>query len=79
MYNINSANVDRAGKETKPAFKLGNVAPNYVSGKVAIKFDGQDAASSKLFSKLSSYTPTAGDRVIMANVGNTYIILGKVD
>lgn len=58
-------------------FKLGQVASNYVSGRPSIIFEGEDAASLKAYPYLSSYTPVAGDIVLLARVGNSYIVLGK--
>jgi len=53
-------------------FKLGTI----VNGKV--RFDGEDTTSQKSYKKLGSYTITEGDRVLLARISGTYIILGKV-
>jgi len=45
-----------------------------------VTFDGDTTLSSNGFAILPhSYIPTAGDRVVMLPVGNTYIIVGSVD
>lgn len=59
-------------KEEKKVFKLGTI----VDGKV--KFDGEDSPSEKNYTRLGSYTTTNGDRVLLALVGGTYVILGDV-
>ena len=64
-------------QKTDRVFWLGKV--DSVSGGLpAILFDGEETASGKLYAKLDSYSPSAGDRVILAKVSGTYIVLGKV-
>lgn len=41
-------------------------------------FDGQTAATAKRYKRLSTYTPTAGDRVLVAKISGSYVILGKI-
>lgn len=43
-----------------------------------IRFYGETTASQKPYKYLSSYTPVAGDKVLLARVAKTYVILGKV-
>lgn len=59
-------------KEDKRVFKLGTI----VDGKV--KFDGEDSPSQKNYTRLGSYTVVDGDRVLLAVVSGTYVVLGKV-
>ena len=40
--------------------------------------DGENIASEKEYPRLASYKPVAGDRVILAKLAGTYVILGKV-
>lgn len=54
--------------------KYGQVDPNYSGGRPKIKFDGEDIVSGKAYPYLSSYVPTANDRVIMLDG----VIMGKV-
>jgi hypothetical protein len=64
-------------KEPEKIFRLGKV--DSVSGGLpAILFDGEETASGKLYAKLSTYSPSTGDRVLLAKVSGTYIVLGKV-
>lgn len=60
-------------------FKLATVTALFSpSGSPKIKFDGESTASEKKYSYLASYTPTVNDRVLLASVGGTYVILGKI-
>lgn len=43
-----------------------------------LRFDGESSASSKYYKRLGTYTPASGDRVLLARVSGTYVILGKV-
>ena len=64
-------------QKTDRVFRLGEV--DSVSGGLpAILFDGEETASGKLYAKLDGYSPTTGDRVLLAKVSGTYIVLGKV-
>ncbi len=60
------------------AFRLGKIDPEYSSGRPKIVFDGESTASTKQYPYLSSYEPTAGDRVLLAKIAGSYVILGKV-
>ena len=64
-------------KEDKEIWKLGTVTDLFESGKGKIMFDGETIASGKEYSSLN-YTATIGDRVLLAVVKGTYVILGKV-
>ncbi|AXB47317.1 hypothetical protein [Amycolatopsis albispora] len=48
------------------------------STKPRVTFDGDTALGEKSLPYLASYTPTASDRVLVLPVGNTYVIVGKV-
>jgi hypothetical protein len=50
-----------------------------ITGGVAVQFDGETSASTKLYKRLSSYSsPAVNDRVLLVKVGGTYVILGKI-
>lgn len=52
---------------------------SYTSGSgITLIFDGQTAATTKRFKRLSTYTPSAGARVLVAKIGGSYVILGAV-
>jgi len=63
--------------QNEKAFSLGIVGG--VSGnKVTIQFDGETSVSQKYYPILASYTPVVGDRVLVANVSGTHVVLGKI-
>jgi hypothetical protein len=66
----------RNGKQS--AFKLGTIPSGYISGKPQVIFDGESQASAKAYTYLSTYTPSAGDRVLIALTPTNAVILGKV-
>lgn len=49
-----------------------------VSGRTRVRFAGESQSTQKRYSYLSSYTPVVGDRVLMARVKGSYVILGKL-
>jgi hypothetical protein len=59
-------------------FSLGKVSSTHSSGRPQIVFDGEDSASSKRYPYLSSYTPSANDRVLLVNVGGSHVVVGKI-
>jgi len=51
-----------------------------VSGSyVYVKFYGDSTASRKSYKRLSSYSPSTGDTVLMINVNGSYVIAGRVE
>jgi len=60
-------------------FKLATVVDLFENNTAKIKFDGEDVPSEKQYAYLKSYTPEVGDRILLAAIGGTYIILGKVN
>jgi hypothetical protein len=60
------------------AFSLGVIQSDYSSGRPKVKFDGDTTASSKQYPYLSSYTPASNDRVLLANIGGSHVIIGKI-
>ena len=65
-------------KRTEPLFRLGTVDLAYTSGLPKVKLDGDDTVTAKEYSHIRNYSPKAGDRVMLALVGNTYIIIGRL-
>jgi len=45
---------------------------------VPVTFEGESTLSTKLYPYMSGYIPYPLDRVVMAPVGNTYVIIGKI-
>ena len=60
------------------SFKIGSIASSYTSGRPAVKFDGESTASTRTYPYLSSYTPQANDRVLVAIVGHSGVVVGKI-
>jgi len=60
------------------AFLIGTIPADYTAGRPTITFDGESAASVRTYPYLSSYTPTAEDRVLIAVVGHSGVVLGKI-
>jgi len=65
-------------KSKTPTFRMGTIPSDYVSGRPTIKFDGETSASTRTYPYLSSYSPSANDRVLIALVGHGGVILGKI-
>lgn len=66
-----------SGEKMKAELKTGVV--DEVEGRLAsVKFSGESKSSLKKYKCMASYTPEAGDYVILAYISGTYIILGKV-
>lgn len=66
------------GGPTKAPYRLGKIDPEYTSGRPKIVFDGESTASEKQYPYLSFYTPEANDRVLLARIAGSYIVIGKV-
>ena len=62
----------------RTVFRLGTIPAGYTSGRPTILFDGESTISTRTYPYLSSYTPAAGDRVLLVMVGHSGVILGKV-
>lgn len=58
--------------------KLGIVVEIFSNGNPKIKFDGENIPSEKEYTRLSSYSPEVGDRVLLLYISGTYVVLGKV-
>lgn len=54
--------------------RFGYIDSTYVSGRPKVKFDGQDAPGVKTYPYLSSYNPTANDRVMIIQ----NVVVGKI-
>lgn len=56
---------------------LGEVS-SIETGGLTVTIDGEDTPTTKEYCFLSSYVPTAGDRVLIEEINGTYVVLGKV-
>lgn len=68
--------IAKLNKTQKP-FSLATVG-SVSGGKATLMFDGEGSYSSKYYPSLSPYTPRGGDRVLIANVADTHVILGGI-
>jgi len=68
----------REAMKSLVAFKLAKIPDDYVEGKPQLIFDGEDSPTVKRYSYLASYSPAAGDPVLVALVGTSGVVLGKV-
>lgn len=57
---------------------LGTVSSVVNGTGLQLTIDGESSPTSKQYMWLSPYRPFAGDRVLIADVGDQYVILGKV-
>ena len=64
-------------KRFEPLLYLATVGAVTSSG-VTLIFDGQTTATAKSYKRLSSYSPTAGDRVLVAKMSGSYVVLGAI-
>lgn len=77
ISNLLYKQISNAGETDQKGSKMATVTS--VSGSnVYIQFYGETSASQKPYKRLSSYTPTVGDTVILQNINNSYVITGKV-
>lgn len=68
-------------KRVPPLFVLGKIDPAYTSGRPKVVFDDDTSQTATgPYPYVSSYTPAADDRVLLARVGvsGKYVILGKI-
>lgn len=73
VLELNNINSDKSN------FKLGTVIDLFDNQTAQVQFDGEDTPSEKQYAYLESYPPTVFDRVLLAVIGGTYIIMGKVN
>jgi hypothetical protein len=69
-----------ADQSANAPVKIGTIDVAYAgTGLPKVKFDGESTTSVKAYPFLNSYKPVATDRVVLMPVGNTYVIVGKID
>lgn len=66
----------RKGDPTLPAHRLATVTST--AGGLQLMFDGETSSSGRSYPRLDSYTPAVPDRVLLAQVGTTWVVLGKI-
>ena len=70
--------VSMTEQEQQEPFKLATVVELFEIGTAKVQFDGEEEPSQKEYSYLASYTPVVGDRVLLASVAGTYVIMDKI-
>ena len=65
------------GNEDKSPFRMATVISKTTYTAV-VRFDGDDTNSTKEFKRLYGMSVYAGDRVLCARYGGTYIVLGAI-
>lgn len=70
--------VEMTEQEQQSPFKLGTVVELFDIGTAKIQFDGEEEPSEKEYSYLASYKPSIGDRVLLASVAGTYVIMDRI-
>lgn len=78
MYNSAVEQAQDERKDKQEVFKIGTVTALFPNGNAKIKFDGESIASQKKYSYISTYTAMVNDRVMLARVSGTWVILGKI-
>ena len=79
MYDNPGEQIDELRREFATEKPYRNaIVDNVTNNRPYIRFYGENTASQKPYKYLQSYTPVAGDKVLVARVANTYVILGKV-
>lgn len=66
------------GGEKPFELRLAAIDPAYTTGLAKVTFEGETAVSGKGYAWVRPYVPQPNDRVVMAPVGTSYLILGPV-
>lgn len=70
---------NQTAKRPATTLVLGTIPASYSgTGPPPVQFDWESSAGTRLYSYLSPYTPTAGDRVLVVLIGHGAVVLGKV-
>ena len=57
---------------------LGKLESKWDTIGLTLTIDGEDAPTQKKYAYLKSYNPNTGDRVLIADVGDSYVVLGAI-
>lgn len=60
-------------------FRIAVIDSSYTTGDPLVTFEGETTMSGKPYPYISTYTPRANDRVVLAPLGTSYIIVGAID
>ena len=76
MKNDLQTGLDKIYKQ-KTITHIGTIDPNYAGGKPRIALPiNKGELSGKTFRGLKSYIPTAGEEVLVLEIGDTFLIVG---
>jgi len=64
-------------KKPSPLLYLATIGTVSSSG-VTLIFDGQTTETAKSYKRLASYSPSAGQRVLVAKLSGSYVVLGRI-
>jgi hypothetical protein len=78
MSEISKDSLTPPAAPAQEFFKMATVTALFGNGMPKITFDGESAPSEKQYTCLSGYRPVVNDRVLLAVISGTYVILGKV-
>jgi hypothetical protein len=57
---------------------LGSISTIDNDNGLQLTIDGEDEPTTKKYTYMASYVPAAGDRVLIEEVGGSYVIMGKI-
>lgn len=57
---------------------LGTISAVDASNGLQLIIDGEDTPTTKKYTYMASYVPTANDRVLIEEISGSYVIMGKV-
>lgn len=64
--------------QKQQSFRLGVVMDLFDDDTAQVQLDGEQSPSFKRYAFLSTYKPSIDDRVVLAIIGGTYVILGSI-
>ncbi|MFB5192647.1 hypothetical protein [Alicyclobacillus fastidiosus] len=68
-----------AKSKKRAPWKIATIPSTYSgSGLPTLQFDGESTASAREYPYIGGYTPAAGDRVLVAQLSNSGVIIGKI-
>lgn len=70
--------VQMTEQEEKSPFKLGTVVGLFENGAAKVQFDGEEEPSEKEYAHSGNYSPVVGDRVLLAKVKGTYVVMNSI-
>lgn len=78
LDSLETTALGRIATHTHAPFVMGTVDPAWTTGKPKVTVDGTAGLTAAGVDALASYTPAAGDRVLIAAVAGSLVILGEV-